>query len=216
MSSPLSEQHVLKKTKLDNISSLNENVHTNDHHVYPFLPKSIPFSTFQSEYFEQKPFVAQDVHGLKFSTEDFFTILDNQKLEVAQHMMVCKYTEERERETWTCPEDTTLASRDVMASKFEAGYSVQFHQPQRYDDPLYRLNLRMEEIFGNLAGASAYLTPANSRALPPHHDDVEVFVFQVRTTVVRGCVRDIFIMTQLLDGRHETLESSCSSDRVAR
>lgn len=36
----------------------------------------------------------------------------------------------------------------------------------------------MEEVFGCLCGASAYLTPPKAQGLAPHWDDVEVFVLQ--------------------------------------
>ena len=69
-------------------------------------------------------------------------------------------------------------AREALVSAFKAGFTVQFYQPQRFADSLYKINAGFEHVFGTLAGASAYLTPPRSQGLEPHHDDVEVFVLQ--------------------------------------
>lgn len=58
------------------------------------------------------------------------------------------------------------------------GYTLQVHQPQRFDDNLHRLCFALEQRFGCLVGANAYLTPAGTQGLAPHFDDVEIFVCQ--------------------------------------
>lgn len=92
---------------------------------------------------------------------------------------MCKYVD-GERENFESEnEKDNLARPKKVSSLFDAGrYSCQFYQPQRYVDGLFALNLAFEEVFGCLAGASAYLTPPASQALAPHHDDVEVFILQ--------------------------------------
>ena len=57
--------------------------------------------------------------------------------------------------------------------------TLQVHQPQRWCDASWRLVAALEARLGCLVGANAYLTPAASRGLAPHWDDVEVFVLQV-------------------------------------
>ena len=44
----------------------------------------------------------------------------------------------------------------------KAGATVQFFQPQRYSENLWKLQASMEEFFGDLCGASAYLTPSKA------------------------------------------------------
>lgn len=70
-------------------------------------------------------------------------------------------------------------SADEIKKQFEDnGLTVQFYQPQRFSDPLWYLQSAFERVFGCLAGASAYLTPANNQGLAPHYDHVCVFVLQ--------------------------------------
>ena len=67
---------------------------------------------------------------------------------------------------------------DVMAD----GWTVQLHQPQRFDefDNLYRLMAGLEAELQTLVGCNAYLTPSSSQGLAPHWDDVSVIVIQVK------------------------------------
>lgn len=57
--------------------------------------------------------------------------------------------------------------------------TVQFHQPQRFKDALWNIQEKLESFFGALVGSNVYLTPAESQGLPPHYDDVEVFILQL-------------------------------------
>ncbi|KAG5284406.1 hypothetical protein AALO_G00026390 [Alosa alosa] len=57
--------------------------------------------------------------------------------------------------------------------------TIQFHQPQRFKDELWRIQERLESFFGALVGSNVYITPKASQGLPPHYDDVEVFILQL-------------------------------------
>ncbi|XP_073524271.1 ribosomal oxygenase 2 isoform X2 [Phyllobates terribilis] len=57
--------------------------------------------------------------------------------------------------------------------------TIQFHQPQRFNDKLWQIMEKLECFFGALVGCNVYITPTRSQGLPPHHDDVEVFILQV-------------------------------------
>uniref|UniRef100_A0A3P8VBB7 Bifunctional lysine-specific demethylase and histidyl-hydroxylase n=1 Tax=Cynoglossus semilaevis TaxID=244447 RepID=A0A3P8VBB7_CYNSE len=57
--------------------------------------------------------------------------------------------------------------------------TVQFHQPQRFKDELWRIQEKLESFFGALVGSNVYITPQESQGLPAHYDDVEVFILQL-------------------------------------
>ncbi|XP_069060877.1 ribosomal oxygenase 2 isoform X3 [Pleurodeles waltl] len=57
--------------------------------------------------------------------------------------------------------------------------TIQFHQPQRFKDELWKIQEKLECFFGSLVGSNVYITPQGSQGLPPHYDDVEVFVIQL-------------------------------------
>ncbi len=65
-----------------------------------------------------------------------------------------------------------------MGTLFSKGATIQFHQPQRFDNKLWRLLAALEAQMGCLVGSNAYITPKGCQGLAPHHDDVEIFVCQ--------------------------------------
>eukprot|EP00754_Rhynchopus_humris_P009845 Rhum_TRINITY_DN14095_c23_g1::Rhum_TRINITY_DN14095_c23_g1_i1::g.68978::m.68978/K21760/RIOX2, MINA; bifunctional lysine-specific demethylase and histidyl-hydroxylase MINA len=85
-----------------------------------------------------------------------------------------------------CRDGSTKETPDVppqtwqeMKAMFEAGWSMQWLQPQHEDDMLARITTVLESHFGSLVGVNAYLTTAGTQGLAPHYDDVEVFVLQL-------------------------------------
>ncbi|GMF12608.1 unnamed protein product [Phytophthora lilii] len=142
---------------------------------------------FLSEYFEKKPLHVRKADkgalfgGNLFSRKKMLKVIEKQPhgMGFGKDLTVCRYVD-GERENFDGEDSNGHATHRQVASLLDKGYSCQFYQPQRYVDGLYELNAAFEEVFGGLAGASAYLTPANSQALAPHHDDVEVFVLQTQ------------------------------------
>ncbi|CAJ1064463.1 Hypothetical predicted protein [Xyrichtys novacula] len=57
--------------------------------------------------------------------------------------------------------------------------TIQFHQPQRFKDELWKIQEKLECFFGALVGSNIYITPEDSQGLPAHYDDVEVFILQL-------------------------------------
>lgn len=55
---------------------------------------------------------------------------------------------------------------------------VQVHQPQRFNDKLWRICAALESQLGSLVGCNAYITPPGAQGLAPHYDDVELWVCQ--------------------------------------
>ncbi|ETP46732.1 hypothetical protein F442_07098 [Phytophthora nicotianae P10297] len=143
--------------------------------------------TFLSEYFEKKPLHVRKANkgalfgNNLFSRNKMLKVMEKQAglMSFGKDLTVCRYVNS-ERENFEGEDTNGHATSRQVASLLDIGYSCQFYQPQRYVDGLYELNAAFEEVFGGLAGASAYLTPANSQALAPHHDDVEVFVIQTQ------------------------------------
>ncbi|KAL3673359.1 hypothetical protein V7S43_001075 [Phytophthora oleae] len=144
-------------------------------------------NTFLSEYFEKKPLHVRKADkgalfgNALFSRKKMLKVIEKQPrpMGFGKDLTVCRYVNS-ERENFDGEDSNGHATSRQVASLLDKGYSCQFYQPQRYVDGLYELNAAFEDVFGGLAGASAYLTPAKSQALAPHHDDVEVFVLQTQ------------------------------------
>ena len=84
----------------------------------------------------------------------------------------------------------------------EESCTVQFLQPQRYVDILWKTLFELEDEFGSLWGCNAYLTPKGAQGLAPHYDDVEVFVLQLE-----GC-KHWKIYERVEDSANLAMESS--------
>ncbi|XP_053188231.1 ribosomal oxygenase 2 [Scomber japonicus] len=70
---------------------------------------------------------------------------------------------------------SSILSRNLVQNKA----TIQFHQPQRFKDELWRIQEKLECFFGALVGSNVYITPQESQGLPAHYDDVEVFILQL-------------------------------------
>lgn len=69
----------------------------------------------------------------------------------------------------------SVLSKNLVQNKA----TIQFHQPQRFKDELWRIQEKLECFFGALVGSNIYITPQESQGLPAHYDDVEVFILQL-------------------------------------
>lgn len=53
-----------------------------------------------------------------------------------------------------------VGDQETVMGLYNAGCTIQLHQPQRFSDSLWRLISALEAQLGCLVGANAYLTPA--------------------------------------------------------
>lgn len=111
-----------------------------------------------------------------FSRLFLISTCEKEAIPYGNNMNVVKYTT-GVKSSQEYPFNDPIDSKN-LAKLFKKGYTVQFFQPQRFSDCLHSICAGFEYIFGTLAGASAYLTPANAQGLAPHWDDVEVFIVQ--------------------------------------
>jgi len=77
-----------------------------------------------------------------------------------------------------CPSDFQI-SENQLKNFSKKGYTIQFHQPQRFHDELWKIQECLETYFSSLVGSNVYMTPGGTQGLAPHHDDVDVFVLQL-------------------------------------
>jgi hypothetical protein len=81
------------------------------------------------------------------------------------------------RHTFLSDHGSKLVNPEKMLQK---GWTLQIHQPQRFNDDLWRLCASLEGSLGCLVGCNQYITPPGKQGLAPHYDDVEIFVLQVQ------------------------------------
>ncbi|CAN7948177.1 unnamed protein product, partial [Ixodes hexagonus] len=145
-----------------------------------FLLRPLSYEEFSEKYWEREPFVAHDRAGMKafwpqlFSKDTFFTISEETKLFFSKDVSACRYEDGKRTDYGEC-----LWAKSARLNKYfeQKKATLQVHQPQRWMDSLWEVLELMERFFGCLVGCNAYITPAGSQGLAPHHDDV--FIMQL-------------------------------------
>lgn len=136
--------------------------------------------TFLEEHWEKKflHIKRKDLsyYGSLFSLESMKEMLDEQEMYFESDVNVCRYVN-GEKELLNEDGQITIKQFDKLMEDDKATFQV--HQPQRFNNGLWKLMEKMETYFGSLAGSNVYITPADSQGLAPHCDDVEIFVLQL-------------------------------------
>lgn len=142
----------------------------------------IKVETFFQEFWEQKPLLIQrDDPSLAAYYQSLFSLSDlrslcSQGLYYGRDVNVCRYIGGKKK---VLNKDGKAQFLQLRKDFDQKRATIQFHQPQRFKDELWRIQEKLECYFGSLVGSNVYMTPAGSQGLPPHYDDVEVFILQL-------------------------------------
>lgn len=110
-----------------------------------------------------------------FSKNVLFDLVDKIEIPYLNNMSIMKYCNNSRKEY---EPKSTICKRAAIQKVLQQSYSIQFFQPQRFNEAVYKIISSFEYHFGTLAGCSVYLTPCNSQGLAPHYDDIEAFIIQ--------------------------------------
>lgn len=145
----------------------------------------IKVETFFKEFWEQKPLLIQrDDPVLAKYYQSLFSLSDLKSLckkgvYYGRDVNVCRSISGKKK---VLNKDGRAHFLQLRKDFDQKRATIQFHQPQRYKDELWRIQEKLECYFGSLVGSNVYMTPAGSQGLPPHYDDVEVFILQLEGT----------------------------------
>ena len=114
-----------------------------------------------------------------FSRECLDRILKKERIDFGLHLNSCRYVD-GQRENLN-PDENPETGEPIRGTakrvwKLFDGEraTLQFHQPQQFQESLWHLCSSLESYFGCLVGSNVYMTPGGAQGLAPHHDDVEV------------------------------------------
>lgn len=142
----------------------------------------IKTETFFKEFWEQKPLLIQrDDPALATYYQSLFRLSDLESLcswgiYYGRDVNVCRYVHGKKK---VFNKDGRVHFLQLRQDFDQKRATIQFHQPQRFKDELWRVQEKLECYFGSLVGSNVYITPAGAQGLPPHYDDVEVFILQL-------------------------------------
>ncbi|XP_011679283.2 ribosomal oxygenase 2 isoform X1 [Strongylocentrotus purpuratus] len=138
--------------------------------------------TFMEEYWEKQPIVISNREKHRDYFQSLFTrtilegLVAEKKISFIQDCNVCRYKGEV-RESLNGNGIVKPTKLKELLDQDKA--TIQFHQPQRFQESVWNLLEKLESYFGCLVGSNIYMTPKLSQGLAPHYDDVEVFVLQL-------------------------------------
>ncbi|EGW05818.1 Myc-induced nuclear antigen [Cricetulus griseus] len=162
----------------DSMSALNFDSPTA---LFESLISPIKIETFFKEFWEQKPLLIQrNDPSLATYYQSLFRLSDMnriclQGLYCGKDVNVCRCINGKKVLNKSGKVQFLQLRKDFDQKRA----TIQFHQPQRFKDELWKTQEKLECYFGSLVGSNVYMTPAGSQGLPPHYDDVEVFILQL-------------------------------------
>uniref|UniRef100_A0A9L0RQI5 Bifunctional lysine-specific demethylase and histidyl-hydroxylase n=2 Tax=Equus caballus TaxID=9796 RepID=A0A9L0RQI5_HORSE len=150
--------------------------------LFESLISPIKTETFFKEFWEQKPLLIQrDDPALATYYQSLFRLSDLKSLcsrgmYYGRDINVCRCVNGKKK---VLNKDGKVHFLQLRKDFDQKRATIQFHQPQRFKDELWRIQEKLECYFGSLVGSNVYITPAGSQGLPPHYDDVEVLILQL-------------------------------------
>ncbi|XP_059777315.1 ribosomal oxygenase 2 isoform X7 [Balaenoptera ricei] len=144
--------------------------------LFESLISPIKTETFFKEFWEQKPLLIQrDDPVLATYYRSLFRLSDLKSLcsrgmYYGRDVNVCRCVNGKKK---VLNKDGKVHFLQLRKDFDQKRATIQFHQPQRFKDELWRIQEKLECYFGSLVGSNVYITPAGSQGLPPHYDDVE-------------------------------------------
>ncbi|XP_010588695.1 ribosomal oxygenase 2 isoform X1 [Loxodonta africana] len=150
--------------------------------LFESLISPIKTETFFKEFWEQKPLLIQrDDPALATYYQSLFRLTElkslcSRGLYYGRDINVCRCVNGKKK---VLNKDGKVYFLQLRKDFDQKRATIQFHQPQRFKDELWRIQEKLECYFGSLVGSNVYITPAGSQGLPPHYDDVEVFILQL-------------------------------------
>ncbi|KAM5281625.1 ribosomal oxygenase 2 [Ctenodactylus gundi] len=150
--------------------------------LFESLISPIKTETFFKEFWEKKPLLIQrDDPAFATYHQSLFRLIDlkslcSRGLHYGRDLNVCRCVSGKKK---VLNKDGKVHFLQLRKDLDQKRATIQFHQPQRFKDELWRIQEKLECYFGSLVGSNVYITPAGSQGLPPHYDDVEVFILQL-------------------------------------
>uniref|UniRef100_M3XU29 Bifunctional lysine-specific demethylase and histidyl-hydroxylase n=2 Tax=Mustela putorius furo TaxID=9669 RepID=M3XU29_MUSPF len=150
--------------------------------LFESLISPIKTETFFKEFWEKKPLLIQrDDPAVATYYQSLFRLSDlkilcSRGMYYGRDVNVCRCVNGKKK---VLNKDGKVHFLQLRKDFDQKRATIQFHQPQRFKDELWRIQEKLECYFGSLVGSNVYITPAGSQGLPPHYDDVEVFILQL-------------------------------------
>ncbi|NXH72829.1 RIOX2 oxygenase, partial [Hydrobates tethys] len=171
-----------KRAKVEAACSLSVMSFESPDSLFGSLISPIKQEMFFREYWEQKPLLIQRNDPLLAAYyQSLFQLSDlkelcSQGLYYGRDINICRCVNGKKK---VLNKEGKVNYMQLKKDFDQKKATIQFHQPQRFKEELWKIQEKLECYFGSLVGSNVYITPQGSQGLPPHYDDVEVFILQL-------------------------------------
>uniref|UniRef100_A0A803YIP5 Bifunctional lysine-specific demethylase and histidyl-hydroxylase n=1 Tax=Meleagris gallopavo TaxID=9103 RepID=A0A803YIP5_MELGA len=144
--------------------------------LFASLISPIKPEEFFREYWEEKPLLVQRNDPLLATYyQSLFQLSDlkelcSQGLYYGRDINICRCVNGKKK---VLNKEGRVNYAQLKKDFDQKKATIQFHQPQRFKEELWKIQEKLECYFGSLVGSNVYITPQGSQGLPPHYDDVE-------------------------------------------
>ncbi|XP_072485287.1 ribosomal oxygenase 1 [Notamacropus eugenii] len=147
--------------------------------LFEWLIAPLPVDHFFSWMWEKEAVLVRrgnpDYYRGLFSTAELDAVLRGEDVHFGLHLDAARYRSGR-RETLNPPGRALPATAWAL---YRDGCSLRLLCPQAFSAVVWQVLSVLQEHFGSMVGANAYLTPPGSQGFAPHYDDIEAFVLQL-------------------------------------
>ncbi|XP_061221321.1 ribosomal oxygenase 2 isoform X3 [Neopsephotus bourkii] len=171
-----------KRPKVEASCSPSAMSFENPDSLFESLISPIKQEVFFREYWEQKPLLVQRNNPLLAAYyQSLFQLSDLKELcgrglYYGRDLNICRCVNGKKK---VLNKEGKVNYMQLKKDFEQKKATIQFHQPQRFKEELWKIQEKLECYFGSLVGSNVYMTPQGSQGLPPHYDDVEVFILQL-------------------------------------
>ncbi|XP_043845461.1 ribosomal oxygenase 1 [Dromiciops gliroides] len=147
--------------------------------LFEWLIAPLPVDHFFSWMWEKDAVLVRrgnpDYYRGLFSTAELDAVLRGEDVQFGLHLDAARYRN-GQRETLNPPGRALPATAWAL---YRDGCSLRLLCPQAFSAVVWQVLSVLQEHFGSMVGANAYLTPPGSQGFAPHYDDIEAFVLQL-------------------------------------
>ncbi|KAK5975937.1 Bifunctional lysine-specific demethylase and histidyl-hydroxylase NO66 [Trichostrongylus colubriformis] len=135
--------------------------------------------SFFKDFFQSNALIAKrgtpNYYSNLYSTEHFVKLVEQNHLEYGTNINIAEY-KDGVRLTMN---GKGRVYPNHLKEHLSLGRSIQFVNPQTFDNRVWYLCEVLQELFGCFVGANTYLTPPGSAGFAPHWDEIDAFILQL-------------------------------------
>ncbi|XP_009931481.2 ribosomal oxygenase 1 [Opisthocomus hoazin] len=147
--------------------------------LFGWLLAPVPPGEFLGRHWERAPLLVRrgdpGYYAGLFSTAELDAALRGGEVLFGAHLDVTSYAEGVRETHNPCGRALPAVAWDF----YRNGCSLRLLSPQAFSPAVWHFLSILQEHFGSMAGANAYLTPPGTQGFAPHYDDIEAFVLQL-------------------------------------